>query len=284
MNYRHIYHAGTACDVIKHATLVLLVAALRAKDKGFAVLDTHAGIGVYDLQAPEAQATGEADAGIRRVLAFFDKQEPPDDLALYLGEIRDINAQRGAAGLRYYPGSPALVRGLLRAQDRLMACEAHIEDAKLLRRCFHADKQVQIHRRDGYDALSSLLPPPERRGLVFMDPPFEVPGEFDRLANSASFLRQKWRDGHMALWYPIKERPAIWRFHEALRATGLPVLIAEFLFLPENRADRLNGSGLALVNPPWKIADKIKPLYAALHPALQTESQESPLFWLNEPP
>ncbi len=280
MNYRHIFHAGNPCDVVKHASLCLLIDALRAKPKPFAVLDTHAGVGLYDLSDPRALQTHEADAGIKRLVAA--KLTPPPEIMPYLDRVRAAN--EGQEGLRFYPGSPLLIRGLLRDHDRLMACELHPDDSKLLRYQFHADKQVQIHHRDGYLTLKSLLPPPERRGLVLIDPPFEKTDEFDRLVEALALLHHRWRDGHIAVWYPIKDRPAIWQFHESLRGLEIPgLLLAEFMFYPENRTDRLNGTGLLLMNPPWKIEAKLAPLYAYLHEALQTETHATQISWLTDP-
>ncbi len=277
MNYRHIYHAGNICDVVKHALLTLLVEHLRAKDKGFAVLDTHAGIGLYDLSDPLAQKTDEAANGIHRLQA----SPAIPALADYSRVLNDLNA---GGALRLYPGSPLLVRHLLRPQDRLIACELHPEDARALKRLFHGDKQVQTHHRDGYEALTALFPPPERRGLALIDPPFEEADEFARLTNAVAALHKRWPQGQVAIWYPIKERPTIWRFHEALVATGIPeILCAEFLWAEETRHDRLNGSGFILVNPPWSFDAQLTQLFPALHQALQTQYPNSVVKWLAKP-
>ncbi|MDD5586288.1 MAG: 23S rRNA (adenine(2030)-N(6))-methyltransferase RlmJ [Alphaproteobacteria bacterium] len=277
MNYRHIYHAGNICDVVKHALVTLLVGSLCAKQKGFAVLDTHAGAGLYDLADPWAQKTGEALQGIFRLL------ESPliPELAPYVRVLRELNAQR-ADGL-LYPGSPLLVQRLLRPQDRLMACELHPEDARDLKRLFRGTSQVQTHERDGYEALAAFLPPEEKRGLALIDPPFENPGEFERLASAMTALAKRWPQGHVLIWYPVKERPAIWRFHEALRSSGFSSLLcAEFIYAEETRHDRLNGSGFILANPPWQFDARVKRLFPALHQALKTETRKHTVTWLKE--
>ena len=178
MNYRHIYHAGNFSDVVKHAVLALLIEHLKHKDKPFFVLDTHAGIGRYDLDSPEAKKTGESANGIGRLMAA---PAVPPELDAYLGAIAALNA-RSKGALRWYPGSPGLIRSLLRPRDRLVAVELHPDDAAKLEATFRRDFQVKVLHMDGYAALKSLLPPSERRGLALVDPPFEVTDEFDRLA------------------------------------------------------------------------------------------------------
>lgn len=271
MNYRHIYHAGNICDVVKHASVALILKALRQKDTPFAVLDTHAGVGRYDLEDPRAQKTQEAEAGIRRLCAAFEAQDNlPPFLADYLGVVRDLNVGRE---IRFYPGSPLLIRAMMRPQDHLTACELHPEDVQDLRALFSKDKQAHIHNRDGYEALGALLPPQAGRGLILIDPPFEKTDEFAQLQKAVVKIHQKWAQGIIAIWYPIKDRAAIWRFHEALIATGIPkIMIAEFLYEPEIRGDKLNGSGLILVNPPWKIDESLADLYAALRTNLSSKA------------
>ena len=271
MNYRHIYHAGNICDVVKHATLALLITHLRSKETGFTILDTHAGCGSYDLDDPRAQQTGEADTGVRKVWASAAAATP--ELAPYLDVLRAINPDEV---LRTYPGSPVLARRMMRPQDSLIACELHPEDAHILRRQFRGDAQAQVHHRDGYGAPKAFLPALKKRGLILIDPPFEQPDEFDALTHAAEAIHAALPQAVVALWYPVKERPTIWRFHEALLAAGLPkLLVAEFIFHPETRSDRLNGSGFIIMNPPWKLEEQLSVLFPALHALLETEAQES---------
>jgi len=273
VNYRHIFHAGNICDVVKHAVLTLLLEHLRSKDGAFCILDTHAGVGLYDLQDPRAAKTNEAQGGIYKLLAA----SPLPALEYYYAVLQKLNP----GAFRYYPGSPLLAYNLLRSQDRLIACELHDEDYRELRRQFRDHKQAHIHHRDGYEALRAFLPPEEKRGLVLIDPPYEQPDEFENLVEAIKQTHQRWPHGQCLIWYPIKERPAIWRFHEALAATGIPKqLCAEFVFEEETRHDRLNGSGLILINPPWQMEDKIKQVFDALHQALQTNHHGTNLQWL----
>lgn len=271
MNYRHAYHAGNICDIVKHAALGHLIDFMRSKDKPFAVLDTHAGCGLYDLSDPRAQRTGESLVGAQRLWARRDRLR--DVAGAYLDVLTALNSD---GLLRYYPGSPMLARRLVRDCDRVVACELHPEDVRDLRRLFHGDKQVQVHHRDGYEALRGLLPFAEKRGLILMDPPFERPDEIACLVAALQEIHRRFPQAVVAVWYPIKERPALWRFYESLAGAGLPDLLkAEFIFRPEVRHDRLNGSGYVFMNAPWKLDERLAALFPALHEALETEMRES---------
>ncbi|MBV8547952.1 MAG: 23S rRNA (adenine(2030)-N(6))-methyltransferase RlmJ [Alphaproteobacteria bacterium] len=274
MNYRHIYHAGNRCDVVKHATLSLIIDHLKQKPAPFCVLDTHAGIGLYNLSDDRAQKTNEAQDGI---IAYW--QAPRiDALSSYHHVIEALNP---LGSLTQYPGSPALIARLLRPGDRYVGCEWHSEDAETLKHTMWHYPQAQIHHRNGYEALSALLPPAEKRGLVLIDPPFEQPDEFDEMADRTIAAYGRWSQGIYALWYPIKERPALWRFQEKMAASGIrKQLVAEFVFQEETRSDRLNGSGMLIINPPWQLADTLQTLYPQLHSAMRTEHQASDVRWL----
>ncbi|ARJ64823.1 lactate dehydrogenase [Magnetospirillum sp. ME-1] len=253
MNYRHAYHAGNFADVMKHATLALAIAALKRKDTPFFALDTHAGIGAYDLEAPQADKTGEYLNGIARVL---DAPDPPAELEPYLAVVRSWNA---GGALRRYPGSPELARGLMRPQDRMALVELHPEDFETLRARFHGDRRVGVHHLDGYTAAKGLLPPAERRGLVLMDPPFEVKNEFERLLAALRRARKLWPTGIYMVWYPIKGREPVDAFLQAIIDQGGPEAMAvEMLLRPATDPFKLNGSGLLVINPPWQLQDNLE--------------------------
>jgi 23S rRNA (adenine2030-N6)-methyltransferase len=253
MNYRHAYHAGNFADVMKHATLALAIAALKRKETPFFALDTHAGIGAYDLEAPQADKTGEYLNGIARVL---DAPDPPAELEPYLAVVRSWNA---GGALRRYPGSPELVRGLMRPQDRMALVELHPEDVETLRARFHGDRRVGVHHLDGYTAAKGLLPPAERRGLVLMDPPFEVKNEFERLLAALRRARKLWPTGLYMVWYPIKGREAVDSFLQAIADQGGPeALTVELLLRPAVDPFKLNGSGLLIINPPWQLRENLE--------------------------
>ncbi len=255
MNYRHAFHAGNAADCLKHALLVWLLGALRRKPAPFFVLDTHAGVGRYDLLEGDAERTGEWHDGIARLL-----HEPPPALADYVHQVSH-SSQGGFA----YPGSPVLVRDLLRPDDRLACCELHPEDAAALKRLFRHDPQVGVHVRDGYEAIRALLPPKERRGLVLIDPPYEAPGEIERVIAALQDGAARFDHGIYAAWYPIKHRSPVTTLHEAVRLTGLRDVVAAELWLrAPTDPTRLNGSGLLVRHPPHGFEDAARAILAAL--------------------
>lgn len=260
MNYRHVFHAGNFADVLKHAVLAWCLDRLGAKPAPFLYLDTHAGGARYDLEGPDAARTGEARDGIGRVLAAPD---PPAALRPYLAILRALNAHETAP--RLYPGSPWIARKLLRPQDRLLLCELHPDALRDLRRATAGDRRVQLRQGDGWLALKSDLPPPERRGVVLIDPPFEAKDEHARLARGLRHAYRRFATGVMIGWYPVKTRAPIAEMEAAIVAAGLRrVLVAELMIRAAAAADdpapRLAGCGLVIVNPPWILAETLATL------------------------
>lgn len=252
MNYRHAYHAGNHIDVFKHAVLVMLLEHLRAKPRPFTVLDTHAGAGRYDLTSIEAARTGEAADGIGRVIG---KDIPA--ASAYLDLIRGLNPD----GLRTYPGSPAIIAAFLRDSDRLIACELHEEEAARLRRTFRGDPRVAVHHRDGYEAINAFVPLPSRRGLVFIDPPYEKDDRdaYRRVADRMNAGLKKWPGGMFAAWYPLKERAGIRQIRKGYASGNPPTLAVELLRVPIDGVT-FAGSGMLIVNPPFQIEPRLKAL------------------------
>lgn len=252
MNYRHAFHAGNFADCVKHALLVWLLDALRRKPAPFFVLDTHAGPGRADLLAGPAERTGEWRDGIARVL-----HDPPAVLARYAAL---------ASSLGLYPGSPCLIRALMREGDRLACCELHPDDHAALRRLFSGDAAVAVHKRDGYAAVGAMLPPASaKRALVLIDPPFEAPGEFGRLLDALRTAAVRMPSAIVACWYPVKGRAPVREFHGAVRDLGLPDVLAAELWLREPvDAARLNGCGLLVRNPPYLFEAEAPGILSAL--------------------
>ena len=263
MNYRHAYHAGNFADVVKHVVLTRLLDYLKQKDKAFRVIDTHAGIGRYDLSSVEAQKTGEWQGGIGRLIDASFAAPVTALLAPYLETVRSLNPE---GGIQKYPGSPMIARHLLRKQDRLSAIELHPKDVAKLRTLFAGDFQTRVIELDGWLALGAHLPPKEKRGLVLIDPPFEEAGEFERLVDGLIRAHKRWPGGIYALWYPIKDRKAIIAFRKALKQSGIPKLLdIEFEIRPASSQPSLDGSGLLVVNPPFTLEGELRTLLPALH-------------------
>jgi 23S rRNA (adenine2030-N6)-methyltransferase len=251
MNYRHAYHAGNFADCFKHALLVRLLDSLAHKPKPFFVLDTHAGAGRYDLEAEPARRTAEANSGICRLL-----QRPSPILERYLGLVVEH-------GL--YPGSPVLTRAVMRGGDRLACCELHQDDAATLRQQFRRDPQVEVHERSGWEALDALLPPKERRGLVFIDPPFEARDEYFTLAGGLRRGHRRFGHAVSAAWYPVKHMAAVRSFHADLASSGIRDIVAVELHLREpTDPNLLNGCGLIVINPPYQFEDQASSIAIAI--------------------
>lgn len=269
MNYRHAFHAGNFADVVKHALIVRIVEHLKKKDKAFRVIDTHAGVGLYDLSSGPAQRTGEWRDGAGRVL---DATLPAEAAALLAPWIDAVRAANPDGDLKHYPGSPVLARHLLRKQDRLTAIELHPEDADALKRRFDGDFQVRVIELDGWLALGAHVPPKEKRGLVLVDPPYEQSGEFDRLADGLARAVSRWPGGTYALWYPIKDRRAVAAFRRRLAEAGIAkILDCALEIRPPSPEPRLDGTGLVVVNPPFTLEQEARILLATLAPILATE-------------
>jgi 23S rRNA (adenine2030-N6)-methyltransferase len=267
MNYRHAFHAGGPADVVKHAVLVRILTHLHQKPAAFRVIDTHAGAGLYDLHGPEATRSPEWRNGIQRLLEASIEGEARALMAPYLDAVAAFNP---GGRLVAYPGSPALTRTLLRSQDHLVACELEPTAATALARHLGGDRRIKTVAIDGWMALNAYVPPPERRGVVLIDPPFEATDEFSRLAQALEAAHRKWTTGIFVLWYPIKGRQDSDALARRLRRSAIPkVLRLEVDFAPHDEpgrldAGRLGGSGLIVVNPPWTLANEASALLPLL--------------------
>jgi 23S rRNA (adenine2030-N6)-methyltransferase len=266
LNYRHAYHAGNFADVLKHIVLVRVLLHLRAKDAAFRVIETHAGAGRYDLSGDTASRTGEWRDGIGRLLA-----RPLDPMAHQLIEpyLALIRLQNPEGEIRTYPGSPALAMSLARRQDRLLFYEMHPEEKASLARVVGRDPRVKVIEADGWIALKAALPPPERRGVVLIDPSFEQPDEFLRLAEGLTLAHRRWASGMYLLWYPIKDESETEAFARRIAKLKIPTILRLELTVDAISADGpLAACGLIVVNPPWTLASDGETLMPALAHAL----------------
>lgn len=261
MNYRHAFHAGNFADVLKHLVLTRVLGHLGAKNKPFRAIDTHAGLGLYDLTADEAGRTGEWHDGWGRLQAPF-APEVEAVLAPYRAAVAAVRERHGE---HVYPGSPALIREFLRPGDKGVFVELHPADAATLAERYRSDSCTKVLHLDGWTALGATIPPPERRGLVLIDPPYEERGEIDRLGGALLKAVRKWPTGTYLGWYPIKDLAAVDRMlsvlHEEL---SRPALRIDLMIERPDDAARLTGSGLVVINPPWRLAEEMDAVLPAL--------------------
>lgn len=253
MNYRHSYHAGNIADVFKHVVLVRVLRALRQKETPFCAVDTHAGAGVYVLKPP-----GEFEQGIS---ALWPERGKWPALADYFALVEKFNKQgpdqvRGDV-LKYYPGSPFIIARMLREQDRAVLIELRDEEYQYLKYNLAGVKNAALHHADAWSALKGFIPPREKRGLLFIDPPYESAAEFDYVLSALEYAARHWRHGVVLAWYPVKSRVAVRRFHAGVRELRIKAQALEFLTLPDDVDNRLNGSGMLIVNPPWKLMEDL---------------------------
>ena len=306
MNYRHAFHAGNFADVMKHVALTRVIEHLKSKDKPFRFIDTHAGTGLYDVSADEAQRSGEWQNGIgallrgdciapigvetgsdldRLLLPFFDvlravngataqrgnSDDRRDDGAVADGcQASDTSGDGSARGhakpFRFYPGAGEFARRLMRPDDRLVLNELHEADAQSLRRLMLRDERVRTMSIDGWSAVKSLLPPVERRGVMLIDPPFEVAGEFKRLEDALAAATSRFASGVTLLWYPIKAGGAAAAFVNRMEKSGHSrLLMAELLVRHPDALKGLNGAGLIIHNPPYRLDAQLNEVLFWLH-------------------
>ena len=278
MNYRHHYHAGNYADVFKHVLLLQLIRAMQRKDKGFLYLDTHAGRGGYDLSTPAVLPDGrsrepEFPAGIGRLWnSTPGKSSAIDD---YLALIQRYNDRQGATGpeLKFYPGSPWVAKLSLRAQDRMALFELRADDAEALDFDFAREPRVKVQAIDGYTGLKAVLPPPEKRALVLIDPPFESKSEFADIVRGLREMLKRLPGAVCAVWYPVTERARVDEFHRTLFELLLPpTLFAEISIAGDGSQLRMKGCGLLMLNPPWQIDAEIRAVLPVLVERLKIDA------------
>jgi 23S rRNA (adenine2030-N6)-methyltransferase len=270
MNYRHAFHAGNFADVLKHIIITRILTHLREKATPFRVIDTHAGEGLYDLSGEEANRTGEWRDGIGRLV---DASLPAETAALVAPYLAAVRACNRADELRYYPGSPVVTGHLLRPQDRLIACELEPRAAAALSGHLRGWPAAKVMGIDGWIALNAYVPAKERRGLVIVDPPFEQPDDLTRLAEGVTAAHRKWPTGIYLMWYPIKDQDSADRFIRRLRRAGMEKCLRVELTVATPRRDGgLSACGMAVVNPPWKLAAEIRTFAPALIGVLSRDS------------
>lgn len=263
LSYRHGFHAGNFADVLKHSLLTLAINALKQKDKPFVYIDTHAGAGKYSFKSEFAQKTGEYQHGIGRI---WSAAQPPEEIKDYLAAVR---AENTGKQLVRYPGSPQLVRRLVRPQDRLQLSELHGSDYESLQQLFAGDKQVSVAKEDGLERLSKKLPPIQKRGLILIDPSYEVKSDYNTVVDALQSAHRHFATGVYALWYPIIDRAVTDRMLQRLQATGIPKqLRLEHCVNQDGALRGMTGSGMLFINPPWQLQVQAETLLSWLNQAL----------------
>jgi 23S rRNA (adenine2030-N6)-methyltransferase len=250
LSYQHIYHAGNLADVHKHAALAWVVDYLTAKDKPLSYIETHAGRGVYDLGAEEAVKTGEAKAGIALAEALF----PPDH-----PYRQRLDETRAAYGPLAYPGSPLIAALGLRETDTIHLAELHPQEVAHLR-AVAKDWGAHVHQQDGFDLALAITPPTPRRGLMLIDPSYEVKADYDAIPRHVAAIHRKWNVGTIILWYPLLTASAHGPMLRALTEAAPDGLRHEVRFPPARDGHRMAGSGLFIVNPPYGLASELAAL------------------------
>ncbi len=282
LSYQHEYHAGNFADVHKHLCLRVLFESLLKKDKPLCYIDCHAGAGIYDLDSGEARRTGESAGGIGRLWVHRAGTRAPA-LAAYLEAVAALNPD---GQLRHYPGSPALARQWLRPQDQALLMELHPQAQQALKKNVGLDSRISVHARDCYEGLAALLPPPIKRGLVLLDPSYEVKDEYRQIAALAVKAHKRWPNAVYAIWYPLLPAARHLELLQALERSGLSkILLTELLVAGEGETGGMYGSGMAIVNAPWQADEQLAQLLPPVADLLAPGRGTANLRWLvAEPP
>ncbi|QGM81248.1 23S rRNA (adenine(2030)-N(6))-methyltransferase RlmJ [Otariodibacter oris] len=269
LSYRHSFHAGNHADVLKHTVLTLILTALKQKEKGFFYLDTHAGVGRYSLFSAEAEKTGEYIEGIARL---WERDDLPEEVSLYIAELKKINKGK----LRFYAGSPLLAVQQLRPQDRALLTELHPNDYPLLRNEFARQRNVVTKRENGFQQLKSALPPKEKRGLILIDPPYELKEDYELVVKGIEEGYKRFATGVYAIWYPVVLRQHTKRIVKGLQATGIrKILQIELAVRPDSDQRGMTASGMIVINPPWQLEAQMKKILPYLTEILVPEGTGS---------
>ncbi|EGQ7881040.1 23S rRNA (adenine(2030)-N(6))-methyltransferase RlmJ [Vibrio cholerae] len=275
LSYRHSFHAGNHADVLKHIVQSLILNSLQQKEKPFVYHDTHSGVGRYDLTHEWSEKTGEYKQGIARV---WQQDNIPAELDSYLDAIRQLNQ---GETLRYYPGSPRVARAHLREQDRMVLTELHPSDYPLLEQEFHLDRQVSIYKEDGFARLKASLPPQERRGLVLIDPPYELTKEYRDVVRAIAQSYKRWATGIYAIWYPVVNRCDIDDMLEGLQGLEIrKILQIELGVAPDTNERGMTASGMIVINPPWTLESQMQTILPFLKQAIAPATGHYKVEWV----
>ncbi|MFQ1006353.1 23S rRNA (adenine(2030)-N(6))-methyltransferase RlmJ [Gilliamella sp. CG22] len=266
LSYRHSYHAGNHADVLKHIVLTLCIESLKEKEKPFLYLDTHSGAGRYLLKSEHAEKTGEYLSGIN---LLWQQPDLPKQLDTYLSILQRYNP---FDTLKYYPGSPLIAKQLLREQDKLNLTELHPTDYPLLRQEFNKDKRARVLREDGFAQLKSKLPPESRRGLILIDPSYEIKDDYQKIPAAINEAYKRFATGVYLIWYPVVSRTQTQRMIDGIVNLGIKRISQfELALKPDNNQKGMTASGMIVINPPWKLHEQMQSIMPWLKEKLDTE-------------
>ena len=268
LSYRHAFHAGNFADVLKHLILIHVIEHLKKKDKPFCYLDTHAGAGLYFLAGEYAQKNREFDGGIAKL---WQRNDLPEGIKRYVDIVKQFNP---SGELLHYPGSPMIAANLLRKQDRLFLYDLHSTEYKLLNALVEKDRRIRTLHADGLVDSLGLLPPKERRGLVLIDPSYELSADYGLVVETLKQMHKRFATGIYALWYPVVERQRIRRLERSLQSSGIADMVLFELGVNEDSKGRgMTGSGMIVINPPWTLAAEMRLFLPKLAALLGVEGQ-----------
>lgn len=275
LSYRHGYHAGNYADVLKHTMLLQVLKLMHKKDKPMAYIDTHAGAGGYALTDEFAQKTGEYLDGIAKL---WQQDDLPEALVNYVADVRHFN--QGKEELSFYPGSPAFVDMNMRQKDRMVLHELHPRDFDLLNEQFQGDRSVKVLKTDGLKGLMAAVPPIERRGVVLIDPSYEIKTDYVEVANAIIKAHKKFATGTFMLWYPVVDRAQTESMLNRLKQSGIRrQLRIEQSVKPDSHAFGMTAAGLWVINPPWQLDEAAKETVDCLHKRLNEGGGSVTVQW-----
>ena len=270
LSYQHGFHAGNFADVHKHMILTSILEALNLKDKPWSYLETYSGCALYDLADDKAQKTGEYLGGIGKI---WNGENVP---AAILGYIAQVQAVNPGKALKFYPGSPSIASMLARTTDRLAMMELHPAEFQRVKQHFRGQSQVAVHHRDGYEGVLSLMPPKPNRGLVLIDPSYEVKSEYKQVAKFVQQLLGRWSNGSIAIWYPILKAGQHQGMVDNIVASGARRVYQSEFYVQGSGSQRMFGSGMLLINPPWQLDQKIAVVMPWLYCMLSHPEADEP--------
>jgi 23S rRNA (adenine2030-N6)-methyltransferase len=261
LSYRHSFHAGNFADVLKHIVLVEILEYLAGKEKAFEYIDSHAGAGLFDLTHGHAEKLEEFRGGIGRL---WGRDWP--QFESYFEVIRACNPH---GSLNYYPGSPLIAMHFMRPQDRAWLFELHPKDYRRLEKNTQANHRIRVACQDGHQGVLALLPPASRRGLILIDPSYEIKSEYEQVSETVKKAYKKFSTGIYAIWYPVVEREKVHELERSLVASGIrDIQRFELGLAPDSDGRGMTASGMIVINPPWKLYEKMSRVLPELAGAL----------------